>query len=164
MLPRLAREVNHVDPDVPIAETITLATQLEGSFRPLRVTAAFLSYAAGLTVLLSAVGLYGALSFAVSRRTKEIGIRMAIGAEARGVLAMILREGMAVVLAGVCVGLVFGAVGSRMVRHLLFGASGGDAAFYAGAALTVACAGFFACWFPARRAAAIEPVSALRQD
>jgi predicted permease len=164
MLPRLAREVNSVDPDVPIAETITLMTQLDGFYRPLRVTAAFLSYAAGLTVLLSAMGLYGALAFTVARRTKEIGIRMAVGAQARGVLAMVVREGMTVVIAGACVGLTLALAGSRLVRHLLLGSAGGDIAFYAGAGLVVAAVGLLACWIPARRAAAIEPVSALRED
>jgi predicted permease len=164
MLPRLAREVNRVDPDVPIAETITLMTQLEGSFRPLRVTSAFLSYAAGLTILLSALGLYGALAFAVSRRTKEIGIRMAVGAEARSVLAMVVGEGMTMVLAGACVGLGLALAGSRLVRHLLLVAPSRDVTFYMGAALLVSIVGLLACCLPARRAAAIEPVSALRED
>jgi predicted permease len=164
MLPALERAAHTVDPDVPIAEIITLETQLAGEFRPLRVTAVFLSFAAGLTVLLSALGLYGALSFAVSRRTKEIGIRIAIGAQVQGVVAMIVGEGMAVVGAGVAMGLALAVAGSTLVRHLLFGSVAGDAIFYFGAVLLVVLAGLVACWLPARRATAIEPVSALRQD
>ena len=164
VLPSLARAVHAVDPDVPIAETITLETQLAGKFQSLRVTAVFLSYAAGLTVLLSAMGLYGALAFAVSRRTKEIGIRIAIGAQTRGVLAMIVGEGMAVVAAGVLLGLALGVAGSRLVSHLLFASAPADGIFYFGAALLVTLAGLVACWVPARRAAAIEPMIALRQD
>ena len=164
LLPALAQAVHLADPNVPIAETITLETQLAGRFRPLRVTAVFLSYAAGLAVLLSAMGLYGALAFAVSRRTKEIGIRMAVGAQAGGVLAMIVGEGMGVVGAGVVVGTALGVGGARVVRHLLFGSAESDAVFYVGAALLVTLVGLVACWLPARRAAAIEPVIALRQD
>jgi predicted permease len=123
MLSRLAREVNRVDPDVPIAETITLPTQLDGMFKPLRVSATFLSYVAAMAVLLSAIGLYGALAFAVSRRTKEIGIRMAVGAESRGVLTMIVREGMTVILLGACVGIGLAVAGARLVCHLLFGSA-----------------------------------------
>jgi ABC-type antimicrobial peptide transport system permease subunit len=153
-----------VDPDVPIAETIALPLQLKGMFQPLRVSATFLSWAAALAVLLSAMGLYGAISFAVSRRTKEIGIRMALGAESRGVLAMIVREGMAVVLPGTFAGLGLALVGVRLVRHLLFGSTHGDALFYAGSALLVVLTGLFACWLPARRAASVEPLQALRND
>lgn len=164
MLPMLAREVNRVDPNVPVAETITLPLQLQGMFQPLRVSATFLSWAAGLAVLLSAIGLYGAISFAVSRRTKEIGIRIALGAESRGVVAMIVRQGMRTVLLGVLAGLGIAAFGVRLVRHLLVGSSQDDAMFYAGAALLVACIGLIACSVPARRAAGVEPLTALRQD
>jgi macrolide transport system ATP-binding/permease protein len=164
MLPILAREANRVDPNVPIAETITLPLQLKGMFQPLRVSATFLSWAAGLAVLLSAMGLYGAISFAVSRRTKEIGIRMALGAESRGVLAMIIRQGMIMVLLGALVGLGMATFGVRLVRHLLFGSAQNDALYYAGAALLVMFVGLFACWLPARRAAGIAPLQALRDD
>jgi macrolide transport system ATP-binding/permease protein len=164
MLPVLAREVHHVDPNIPIAETMTLPLQLKGMFQPLRVTATFLSWAAGLAVLLSAIGLYGAISFAVSRRTKEIGIRMTLGAEPRGVLAMVIRQGMIVVLLGALSGLAMATLGVRLVRHLLLGSAQADALFYAGAALLILFVGLFACWFPARRAASVEPLQALRSD
>jgi predicted permease len=164
MLPALAREVNRVDPNVPIAETITLPLQLKGMFQPLRVSATFLSWAAGLALLLTAIGLYGAISFAVSRRTKEIGIRIALGARSRRVVAMIIRQGMSVVLLGVLAGLGIAAFGVRLVRYLIVGSSQNDALFYAGAALLVACIGLIACSVPARRAAGVEPLSALRHD
>ena len=147
------------------AETMTLPLQLKGMFQPLRVTATFLSWAAGLAVLLSAIGLYGAISFAVSRRTKEIGIRMTLGAEPRGVLAMVIRQGMIVVLLGALSGLAMATLGVRLVRHLLLSSAQADALFYAGAALLVLFVGLFACWFPARRAGeSREPLQALRSD
>jgi predicted permease len=164
MLPALVRAVNRVDPDVPITETIALTLQMAGSISSERITAGFVSYAAVLAVLLSAIGLYGAMAFSVSRRTKEIGIRMAIGARSAAVLAMVMREGMTVVLVGVVPG-VAGAIGAtRVVRHLLYGSGAADSHVYAAAVLVVAGAGLLACWVPARRAASVEPVIALREE
>src|SRR5262249_28478033 len=91
MLPILMRTVNQVDPDVPIAETITLPLQIAGSIRSERITASFISYAGILAVLLSGIGLYGATAFLVSRRTREVGIRMALCAKSADVLAMVVR-------------------------------------------------------------------------
>ncbi len=164
MLPVLVREANRVDPDVPIAETITLPLQIAGTLQSLRITASFVSYAATLAVFLSAIGLYGALAFSVSRRTKEIGIRMAVGAASADVRAMVIRQGMAVILVGVAAGFGLAAAGARFVRHLLYGSGATDALWYATAALLVAGVGFLACWVPARRAASVEPIVALRNE
>ena len=164
MLPMLAREVNRVDPDVPIAETTTLPLQIAGGLRSLRITASFVSYAAAWAVLLSAIGLYGALAFSVSRRTREIGIRMALGAESTEVLAMVIREGMTVILFGVATGLGLAVAATSVVRHLLYGSGAADAPMYAAAVLLLACVGLFACWVPARRAASVEPMVALRDE
>jgi len=164
MLPMLVREVNRVDPDVPIAETITLPMQTAGAISELRITAGFVSYAAVLAVLLSAIGLYGAMAFSVSRRTKEIGIRLAIGAEPAEVLVIVMREGMSVVFAGVAIGLVLAIAGTRVIWHLLYGSGAADAQLYAAAAVVVAFVGLLACWVPARRAASVEPLIALREE
>jgi predicted permease len=164
MLPRLVREVNRVDPNIPVAETITLPVQLDGMFRPLRVGATFLGYVAGVSVLLSAVGLYGVLAFRVSRRKKEIGIRIALGADPFGVRTMIIREGMAVVLFGSCAGLGLALGGIRLVRSLLFQSAPGDWLFYCAALSLVACIGLLACSFPAHRAARTAPLDALREE
>jgi uncharacterized membrane protein YedE/YeeE len=164
MLPALMREVHAVDPDVPIAETIALHVQMAGVIRTERITGSFVSYAAVLAVLLSGIGLYGTLAFSVSRRTREIGIRLAVGARPAAVLAMVVREGMAVMAGGVAFGVGLGFAGERMTRHLLHGSGGADAAMYAVAALVVAAVGLFACWMPAHRASRIDPMRALRQD
>ena len=163
-LPALVREVNRVDPDVPIAETITLPLQMAGLIRPLRISATFVGYAAALAVLLTAIGLYGTLAFAVSTRTKEIGVRMALGAERARVLWLIVREGMTVVLLGVVAGLGLAAAGSRLVVHLLYGSAPADWLFYVAAALLISLVGLIASWIPARRAAAVEPLVALRYE
>jgi predicted permease len=164
MLPALTREVNRVDPDVPIAETITLPLQIAGSIRSERITASFISYAAILAVLLSGIGLYGATAFSVSRRAREVGIRMALGAKSADVLAMIIREGMTVVFIGVVIGVGLAIAAARLIQHLLYGSSAADALIYALAVLVVAFAGLFACWVSARRAARVDPSIALRQE
>jgi ABC-type antimicrobial peptide transport system permease subunit len=164
MLPALVREVNRVDPEVPIDETMTLSLQIAGSISSLRITASFVSYAAVLAVLLSAIGLYGALAFSVSRRTKEIGIRMAVGARSAEVLLMVMREGMTVIFIGVAAGVGLSIAATGVIRHLLYGSGAVDVQVYAAAVLVMICVGMFACWVPARRAASVEPVIALREE
>ena len=164
MLPSLVREINRVDPDVPIAETITLPIRLAGLMRPLRVSATFIAYAAGLAMLLTAVGLYGSLAFAVSRRTKEIGVRMALGAARGRVLRQIVREGMSVVVPGALAGVVLALAATRLVNSLLFRPTMPDWVFYTSGAMLVVLVGLVASLLPARRAAAVEPLVALRHD
>jgi ABC-type antimicrobial peptide transport system permease subunit len=113
---------------------------------------------------LTAVGLYGALAFSVSRRRKEIGVRIALGARSSVVLAMVMREGMIVILFGVAIGSALALAGTRVIRHLLYGSATDDPLAYAAAALVVICLGLVACWIPARRAASVEPVIALREE
>ena len=164
MLPMLVHEVNRVDPDVPIAETITLPIQMAGWMRPLRVSATFIGYAAAVAILLTAIGLYGTLAFAVSRRTKEIGVRMALGAARARVLGLIVREGLTVVFMGAIAGLALAAAGTRLVGHLLYHAPTADWMFAAAAAMLVLIVGLCASLLPARRAAAVEPLVALRHE
>jgi predicted permease len=164
LLPELARQVHRVDPQVPIAETITLPIQMAGSTRPVRVGAVFVGYAAAIAMLLTAIGLYGALAFAVSRRTKEIGIRLALGAVRGRLIASIVREGLTVVVAGAAAGVVLAMAAARLVSHLLYGSARDDWMFYVGASALVAAVGLAASLMPARRAAAIDPIVALRQE
>jgi predicted permease len=164
MLPALVREVNRIDPDVPIAETITLPIRMAALTRQLRVSAAFVGYTATLAVLLTAVGLYGSLAFAVSRRTKEIGVRMALGAARGRIVGSIVRDGLSVILAGVAAGVALAVAGTRLVTHLLYGSADADWVFYAAAAILVGVVGLVASVLPARRAAGIEPLVALRCD
>jgi predicted permease len=165
ILPRIVREVNRVDPSVPVTETVTLPFQLlNGELRPARMSATFLAYTSGLSVLLCGIGLYGTLTFSVSRRTKEIGIRQAIGATPRTILRMIVREGLIAVLAGVAAGAILAMAGTPVVQHLLYGSPTRDAAFYATACALVLVVGLVACWTPARRAARVQPLNALRDD
>jgi predicted permease len=164
LLPELARTVHSIDPAVPIAETITLPIRMAGLTRPVRVAALFIGYAASLAVLLTAIGLYGTLAFAVSRRGKEIGIRLALGAARRHVLGAVVREGATIVLAGAAVGVPLALAAARVTSHLLYGSASADWMFYAASAAAVGCIGLGASVIPARRAAAVEPIVALRQN
>ncbi len=164
LLPELSRTVHRVDPNVPIAETITLPVRIAALTRPVRVGALFVGYAASLAILLTAIGLYGVLAFAVSRRTKEIGIRLALGAGRGRVIRSIVREGVIVALAGAVVGMVLAMGTSWALSHLLYGSAEADWVFYAAAAVVIACVALGASLVPARRAAAVEPIVALRQE
>jgi putative ABC transport system permease protein len=132
--------------------------------RIVRTTACVASYGAALSVLLSAIGIYGTLAFSVARRTKEIGVRIAVGAGPRDVIGMILTEEMTVVSAGMAAGIALAWGGSRLVRHLLYGTASVDGVAYAGAALVVMMAGLLACWIPARRATRLDPMVPLKAD
>ncbi len=164
LLPELTREVHRVDPGVPIAETITLPVRMAGLTRPVRVAALFVGYAASLAILLTAIGLYGALAFAVSRRTREIGIRAALGAVRAQLVGSIVREGLAIVLPGAAIGVLLAIATSRVVSHLLYGSPGADWLFYTAAASVVTFVGLGASLLPARRAANVDPIVALRQE
>jgi len=137
---------------------------MAGAVRSGRVIGSFVSYAAVLAILLSGIGLYGTLAFSVSRRGREIGIRLAVGARPGEVLSMVVREGMTIIAAGAGVGIVLAFAATRAIRHLLYGSGSAEAQTYAAAALMVACVGLLAAWFPARRASRVDPVSALRQE
>jgi putative ABC transport system permease protein len=163
-IPELTRTVHRIDPNVPIAETITLPVRMAALTRPVRVGALFVGYAASLAILLTAIGLYGTLAFAVSQRTKEIGIRLALGAGRGRVIGSIVREGVIVALAGAVVGVVLAIGASRVLSHLLYGSAEADWMFYATAAGVIACVALGASLVPARRAAAVEPIVALRQE
>lgn len=161
MLSKLARAVHRVDPRVPITDMTTLPSWLEGRFRPLRMGVTAVTYAAVLAVVLSAVGLYSSLAFAVSRRTREIGVRLAVGASSGSILTMVLRQGMAVVVAGVAAGIALAVACTRVLRHVLYGAESADMALCGAAVLLFLCIGLIASSVPARRAARIDPMEAL---
>src|SRR5262249_51132494 len=164
MLPGLIREVGSVDPDVPVAEAMTRGMQTTLGAATIGLSTAVIGYAALLAMGLTAIGLYGVLAFSVHRRTKELGIRRALGATAANVRSMVLHQGIRVIAAGILVGLVLAASATRFIAHMLYGPPAADPLFYGAAGMVVALLGLVACWFPARRAASVEPMSAIRVD
>ncbi|PYQ99586.1 MAG: hypothetical protein DMF96_06490 [Acidobacteria bacterium] len=127
-------------------------------------TMVLLAVAAGVALMLGVIGIYGVMSYIVSQRTAEIGVRLALGAEPRSVAAMILRQGGAVAVAGAVVGLVAAFAGSRLIASLLFGISPHDPAVFAATTVLLLIVVALACWLPARSAARLSPVEALRAD
>jgi putative ABC transport system permease protein len=116
----------------------------------------------GLALLLAAIGIYGVMAFSVAERTREIGIRMALGARARNTQALVVKQGMRLVLAGVLIAAPVSVAVAQVLRNMLFGLSTIDPATYGGVALLLAIVALLACWAPARRAVRVDPITALR--
>jgi ABC-type antimicrobial peptide transport system permease subunit len=119
---------------------------------------------AALALLLAAIGLYGSLSYAVTQRSREIGLRMALGASSRGVLAMVVGRGLALTGAGLAIGLALAAAGTRSMKTMLYGVDALDPATYAGVSGLLCAIAALACWIPARRAARVDPIVVLREE
>ena len=119
---------------------------------------------AGMALLLSVVGLYGVVAYSVSQRTREIGVRMALGAQRSSVYDLVLREASFLIAVGIFVGVVCGIAAAMLMRGLLFGVNSWDVPTLAGVSSTLAAAAFFASYLPARRAASVNPVVALRHE
>jgi putative ABC transport system permease protein len=164
LLDRVRREIWTIDPELPIPAVATAAHELSASLAVPRFYTVVLGFFAALAIVLAAVGIYGVVASAVARRTHEIGIRMALGARARTVAAMIMREGLVVVGCGLAVGLGAGMAASRMLEGLLYGVRPTDrlTAVAVVTVLTVVAAA--ALWIPARRAMRADPVASLRAE
>jgi len=129
-----------------------------------RFTMAMFATFAGLGLALATVGIYSVLSFHVSRHTHELGVRMALGAPRRRVLGLMLGMGARLVLAGLGAGLVASVAATRLLRHQLFGVQATDPLAYVAVIPVLGAIAFLACYLPARRAAGVDPMVALRQD
>jgi predicted permease len=164
LLPMMREELRSIDPRLPIITLQTMEDAIAFTLLPQRVASRLLSLAGGLGLLLAAVGLYGVLSFLVAQRTREVGVRMALGAEAGQVVRMVVRRGLRLAAVGAVVGLVLAALVTRFLQSLLFGVSAFDPAVFALMTIaTLAIAGF-ASWIPARRASGVDPMVALRHE
>ena len=157
-------EVRALDRTVPVSEVKTLEQQLDGSVAIRRLSMTLLLVFALLALVLAAVGIYGVMSYSVSRRTHEIGIRMALGAQPADVLKLVVRQGMVLTLIGVGVGLAASFGLTRFLESLLFGVTPTDPVTFAGVSALLAAVALLACYIPARRATQVDPMVALRYE
>jgi putative ABC transport system permease protein len=164
LVPSVRRSIVAIDPNIGI-DAIVPMERLEASSRSRqRFYAVMLGVFAGVSALLAAIGVYGVLAYAVTQRTKEIGVRMALGAGAGQVMALIMRRGLALTAIGVALGLVAAAVGARSIESMLFGIRPLDPPTFAAVAIGFAIVAALASYFPARHATHVDPAVTLRDE
>jgi putative ABC transport system permease protein len=153
-----------VDRDIPVYELSTLEQRRSDSLEQRRFNLFLLASFAVLALMLAAVGIYGVMSYVVNHRAREIGLRMALGAEPRDALRLALREGIKLTLLGIVLGLSSALALTRLMKALLFGVSATDPLTFMGVALFLFAVAVAACYPPARRATKVDPIIALRQE
>jgi predicted permease len=163
MLAIVRHEVQALDTSLPVYDVKTLQEQKNGSLYTSRVAASLLTVFGLLALLLAAVGLYGVMAYTVNRRTREIGIRLALGAQGHEVRRLVLAEGTALVMIGLALGLGGALAATRLVETFLFGVTRTDPVTYVGAAMLLAIVAWFANYLPARKASRTDPLIAIRQ-
>jgi predicted permease len=164
LLATVRHAIQSVGKDIPVTRVRTLAAQLDEVLAQERLVATLSGFFGVLALLLACIGLYGLLTYAVSRRTHEIGIRLALGAQARDVLRLVLGETLRLVLLGVALGLGVAVAATRLISSLLFGLSATDPATLALAALLLIAVAALAGYLPARKASKVDPMVALRYE
>ena len=157
-------EVRAIDKDVPVTKVQTMEKVFGASVAQPRFSMLVVGLFAALALVLSAVGIYGVMAYAVSRRSHEIGVRMALGAGANQVLKLVLKDGMTLALAGIAIGLLGAFALTRLMASLLFGIGAKDPATFISVAFFLALVAFIACYIPARRATKVDPLVALRNE
>jgi ABC-type antimicrobial peptide transport system permease subunit len=157
-------EVQVLDPNLPLFNVRTLAEQRINSLATERMTATLLTAFGVLALLLSSLGIYGVMAYAVSQRTHEFGIRMALGAQAGDILQMVLKQGTALLAAGLALGVVGAIATTHLLWSFLYGVDTSDPVTIAGVAVLLALVALLACYVPARRATKVDPMVALRYE
>jgi putative ABC transport system permease protein len=157
-------EIASADRQVPIAKVRTMETIASESLGQPRFRTLLMGLFGITALLLASVGIYGVMSYAVTQRTHEIGIRMALGAQVRDVRRLVIRNGMALALAGVVIGLLGAFALTRLMRSLLFGVAATDTVTFATVSGGLVLVALLACYIPARRATKVDPLVALRYE
>jgi putative ABC transport system permease protein len=164
LAPAVKREIESIDPDQPVAQVSTMEKNIGASLAARRLTMTLLGAFAGLALVLASVGIYGVMALSTTQRTREMGIRFALGASRADVLRLVLGKGISLIGVGLGAGLVGAFVASRAMNSLLYGVGTVDAVALLGAIITLAGVAFVACYLPARRASMVNPIEALRME
>jgi putative ABC transport system permease protein len=160
----MRREIARIDPEQPISDVRTMDQRIGRSLESRRFNMILLAAFAVLALALAAIGIYGIVAYAVTERTHEIGVRLALGAQRRDVMAMIVAQGMAMTAAGTAAGIVSALLVTRLMSSLLFGVSTLDPITFTAIPVLLAAVAFAACYVPARRATRVDPLVALRTE
>jgi putative ABC transport system permease protein len=164
LAPDIRRLVREVDPELPLAEPRPLSSIVAGSVAQPRFYAALLGLFAAVALALALVGIFGVTSYSVAQRRREIGIRIALGARRRGVVALVMRRALALCAVGLAAGAAVAFGATRVMESQLFGVTASDPATFAAVLALLAASAAAASLVPARRAAAVDPVVALRGE
>ncbi|HKC63836.1 MAG TPA: ABC transporter permease [Pyrinomonadaceae bacterium] len=164
LIAAMRREVHAVDPDEPLSNIATMSQQLSEETGARGTGMVLLASFAGLALLLAAVGIYGVLAYFVTQRVPEIGVRLALGAQPRDILALVLKKGMGLALGGVAIGLVASFALTRLMSSMLFGVGATDPLTFLGVSTLLAAVSLLACYVPAHRATKVDPLIALRYE
>jgi predicted permease len=164
VLGAMQREMRNLDPTLPLYGMKTLKEHMKIPLFPAKIAAGALGSFGVLALVLAAVGIYGVMSYVVAGRTREIGLRMALGAQTGNVRSLILRQGMTLALIGSVIGLAIAFVATRLLKSVLYGVDAMDPTTFIGVTFLLATVALLACWIPARRASRVDPMVALRAE
>jgi len=164
LAPSVRREISALDPQQPVSDVRTMTEVMADTVGRARFSTLLLGLFAGLATLLAAVGIFGVMNYSVTLRTREIGLRMALGAQPARVLMLVLRQGLVLTLIGIGIGLLGALALTRVMSSLLFGVNATDPATFAAIVPVLTVVSLVACYIPARRATRIDPLVALRYE
>jgi predicted permease len=164
LMTAIRNEIHGLDRNLPLYDARTMLEHMDLPLAPARAAATALGGFGALALLLAAVGIFGVMSYAVKQRTREIGVRIALGASSKEIFKLIVGQGALLVGTGVVIGLVVAGLGTRLLANLLFGVSALDPLTFVGVTALLTATAFLACYLPARRATKVDPMVVLRQE
>jgi ABC-type antimicrobial peptide transport system permease subunit len=163
LIPAIRKAVADVDPDIPVTRMISSDENISIKSATNRLGVLLVGIFSGVALFLSAVGLYAVLAYSVSQRRREIGVRIALGAQSSNIVRLVVQQGLRLVLVGLALGMTTALLLVRFIENLLYGVSGGDPITLAAALLILGLAAAIACLLPALRATRVNPITALRE-